>query len=247
MTPAAGRQAGARDVVAAASLLALLLAAPACRTIHPPADEETVALIARTRALQPGSWDATQALIFEIKLRWWQPAIRMTMLGYATFDAGSGDYRLVCLSPLGIRMFEVSRTAGIEQAVLPSPELQKKPLLVESIRRDASRLIAPPLPDRFTVAASSPSLATIEGANGSSHKVVCEISVPDRVVLSASFFEGDRRAADVRYEDYRDVDGARVPHRVVLVNRQHRYRLTLSVKEFHRRTGHRAVSDETAK
>lgn len=213
-------------------ILLILTLASGCRTIRPPNPSETE-LVDRARRLQPSRWEADQTMVFEFKRRWWEPTLRMPLLGYAASDSTTGDYRLVCLSPLGIRMFEVSRVDGREQALLPWPELQKNRILVDSILRDTDRLINARLPSQFAVTTSSPDRVVIEYADGGSNKTVCAISAPDALVATRSFYEGYRPTVDMKYSDYRSVEGGVVPFRVLLINRVYGYRLNLTIREFH--------------
>lgn len=212
-------------------LLLILALASGCRTIRPPNSGEA-ALVDRARRLQPSRWEADQTMVFEFKRHWWEPSIRMTALGYAASDSTTGDYHLVCLSPLGLRMFEVSRVDGREQAFLPLPELQKNRFLVDSILRDTDRLINAGLPSRFVVTASSPDRVVIEYSDGGSNKTVCAISAPDALVATRSFYEGYRPAVSMEYSDYRSAGGGVVPFRVKLINRLYGYRLNLTIREF---------------
>lgn len=212
-----------------AALLALTVG---CRTLPPPAERVT-SLLDRAHRQLPVRWDAIQTVIFEIKPHWWWPTVRMTILGYAAADSSTGDYRLVCLSPLGMKMFEISRIGGRESVSIPTPELFDKADFLNSVRRDASRLVGLDLPRQFRVAHWDSSRLTIEDTSAPLTRTRYVLSISNATLLEKSYYEGGHCLADVAYSDYHTVDGVMVPYRVVLRNREHDYRLSLAVKEFH--------------
>lgn len=211
----------------------VVTATPGCRTPPPAAMTVTDTLDRANRNL-PLQWDAIQTVVFEIKPRWWWPPVRVTTLGYAAANRATGDYRLVCLSPLGIKMFEVSRINGRESASTPAPEFRDKQDFLDSIRRDASRLVQLDLPKKFRVTDWSSECMTIEDASTATNRTRYVLSMSTSTVVSKLFYEGSRCVAQADYSDYRKVDGTEAPFRVVLHNKKTDYRLSLSVKEFHR-------------
>ena len=131
-------------------------------------------------------------------------------------------------------MFEVSRINGRESASTPAPELLDKPDFLNSIRSDASRLVQLELPRKFRVTDWSSRCMTIEDTSTPANRTRYVLSIPTATVVSKLFYEGSRCVAQADYSDYRKVDGSEAPFRVVLHNKTSDYRLSLSVKEFHR-------------
>ena len=90
-----------------------LLAFASCRSLPPLAPGDAVRVPVVFEATLPVSFDAQQTMVFEFKPHWWWPTIRMTSLGYATVNRKTGDYAVVCLSPMGMKLFDVARSNGV--------------------------------------------------------------------------------------------------------------------------------------
>ncbi len=97
----------------------LLLAS--CRSLPPVSPFEAARIPLAYEQALPVSFKAQQTLVFEFKPHWWWPTIRMTALGYATVNRRTGDYAVVCLSPLGVKLFDVARTNGVTATRLMIP------------------------------------------------------------------------------------------------------------------------------
>ena len=84
-----------------------------CRSLPPLAPADAARIPVDYAAVLPVSFTAQQTMVFEFKPHWWWPTIRMTALGYAMVNRKTGDYAVVCLSPLGVKVFDVARSNGV--------------------------------------------------------------------------------------------------------------------------------------
>ncbi len=99
----------------------LLLFMASCRSLPPIAPFEAAGIPRAYEQALPVSFKAQQTLVFEFKPHWWWPTIRMTALGYATVNRKTGDYAVVCLSPLGVKLFDVACSNGVTATRLMIP------------------------------------------------------------------------------------------------------------------------------
>jgi hypothetical protein len=111
-----------------------------CRTVPllPPAEAGKIP--AAFEAGLPDSFKAQQTLVFEFKPHWWWPTIRMTALGYATVNRKTGDYAVVCLSPLGVKLFDVACSNGVTTTRLMIPARGDQSAMGKAISDDISNL-----------------------------------------------------------------------------------------------------------
>jgi hypothetical protein len=93
-----------------------LLFLSSCRSLPPLPPADAARIPADYAAALPVLFTAQQTMVFEFKPHWWWPTIRMTALGYARVNRKTGDYAVVCLSPLGVKVFDVARSNGVVAA-----------------------------------------------------------------------------------------------------------------------------------
>lgn len=101
--------------------IVLLLFMVSCRSLPPITPLEAARIPWGYEQALPVSFKAQQTLVFEFKPHWWWPTLRMTALGYATVNRKTGDYAVVCLSPLGVKLFDVACSNGVTATRLMIP------------------------------------------------------------------------------------------------------------------------------
>lgn len=192
-----------------------------CRTVPllPPAEAGKIP--AAFEARLPDSFKAQQTLVFEFKPHWWWPTIRMTALGYATVNRKTGDYAVVCLSPLGVKLFDVACSNGVTATRLMIPARGDQSAMGKAISDDISNLyfnLVPPLDADLKQRGRRLIFRGAQGEyefNGASGELVRKV-VWDQESRSTLTFGDYRREAGLTY-----------PATMTLENHRRRYHLMI--------------------
>jgi hypothetical protein len=123
---------------------AMCVLAASCRTtpLAPPACGG-----ARFAEPFPARFTAQQTVVMTFRPHWWWPPVRLTALGYASVDRATGDFAVVCLSPLGVKLFEATRRGGVDTVTMALPAKGDAEALRRAIGEDIASLyfgLAPP-------------------------------------------------------------------------------------------------------
>lgn len=203
-------------------LLPLLLTS--CRTTAPVADGDERLAVARYDASLPVRFTARQTLLFEFRPHWWWPPVRLVALGYATVDRAARDYGVVCLSPLGVKLFEVSCVAGQGRASVALPLPGKDRLIGKAIGNDIANLYFDllPAPDAG-MRRRGDTLLFLQERDG--RRVEHEFSISKGRLLSKTVLD-DSGCTTITVGDGRRTGG----YPAVVKLRNHRYGYTITVQ-----------------
>ncbi len=210
-------------LITAASLLLLC----SCRTLPPVEPGEAAKVSATADAALPQSFKAQQVLMFEFKPHWWWPTIHMTALGYATVNRKTGDYAVVCLTPVGVKLFEAKRLAGVTTVTVALPIKHDKEAMERAIGEDIESMyfgLTPPenadwRKDRRELSATSG-----DGAKREEWHFAADTGRLSRKEVQSS--DGTRT---ILFSDYKLLLGGAYPALISIKN--NRFRYTLSVQQ----------------
>lgn len=212
----------------------LALAAVSCRTVPiapVPADET---FLARHAATLPTAFEASQTLVFEFRPRWFLPAVRLTALGYATVNLQTGDYAATCLSPVGVKLFDVVRSQGIVRAAATFPFPGRQAEATDAIAADVADVYLDPVPPRGTPVIRRRGDRIVFRRSAAGTCTDYEFSTASGQLLSKTRTEGRRCVSRVVFTDYRTDAGVSYPATCRLENRRHGYRILLTVRDWRR-------------
>ena len=192
-----------------------------CRTVPllPEAERDKIPVI--FEASLPVSFRAEQTLVFEFRPHWWWPTVRMTALGYATVNRRTGDYAVVCLSPLGVKLFDVACRNGIAETRMMFPMTVGREAVEKAIRDDLRTLLLDWVPPRSAAARQSGDRLRFSWGRDA-----YEYSAGTGRLVGKEIWNGDARST-VAYSNYGGSGGPGYPSRMVLQNHEAGYRLTL--------------------
>lgn len=199
----------------------LLLFLVSCQSLPSLPPEEANRIPAAYEQRLPAGFKAQQTLVFEFKPHWWWPTIRMTALGYATVNRKTGDYAVVCLSPLGVKLFDVACSNGVTSTRLMIPARGDQSAMGKAISDDISNLyfnLTPPLDADLEQMGRRLIFRGAQGEyefNGASGELV-------RKVVWAQ-----ESRSTLTFGDYRREAGLTYPATMTLENHSHGYRLTI--------------------
>jgi hypothetical protein len=201
----------------------LLLFLVSCQSLPSLAPEEANRIPMAYEQSLPDSFKAQQTLVFEFKPHWWWPTIRMTALGYAAVNRKTGDYAVVCLSPMGVKLFDVSCSNGVTATRLMIPARGDQSAMGKAISDDISSLyfnLTPP-PDANVKQRGQ---RVIFRSDWTEHEY-------DRITgkLDRKVVWNDGARSTLTFGDYREEAGATCPATMTLQNHRYHYRLTIRV------------------
>jgi hypothetical protein len=177
----------------------------------------------------PEVFKAQQVLVFGFKPHWWWPTIRMTALGYAAVNRPVGDYAVVCLSPMGVKLFEAKRQAGVGSVVLAFPLKGDVDAMGKAIGADIESLyfgLVPPATAMWRQG-SQELIATVDA--GAEREDWLFDAGSGRLLEKTVRSAGGTRT--VTFDDYRQVAGIWYPARMKLENSRFRYTLSVQQKQ----------------
>jgi hypothetical protein len=209
------------------SLLALCLCS--CRTAIPVAPDVARRGVAQFETAMPARFNATQTLVFKFSPHWWWPSVRMTALGYARIDRLTGDYAVVCLSPLGVKLFDVARSNGQSRANFLVPLPGKGDVMGRAICDDIANLYFDLIPGRDAAASrSGDDLVFQEVRDQSRLEYVFSVSTGQ---LVRKVVRDGPSLTTITYGDYRRDGDWAYSASLLLKNRRHGYTLTIQTRE----------------
>ncbi|MEI6515568.1 MAG: DUF3261 domain-containing protein [bacterium] len=213
-----------RGVVGLAILPLLVLVS--CRSIPPVSPVEAARIPAAFEATLPGSFNTQQTLLFEFRPYWWWPTIRMTALGYATVNRKTGDYAVVCLSPLGVKIFDVACTNGVAVTRMTFPVPGDRGAAGKAISDDIGNLYFNLVPPPDAVAERKDSRVIYRQSRNR-----FEFDATSGRLVRKVVWNGDVKST-VEYGGYRQEPVGVYPASMTLENSRYRYRLLIQTLKF---------------
>lgn len=204
-------------------LIPLLLTS--CRTPSLPVPIEVARVQTAYEAARLMAFEARLSVVFEFRPHWWRSAVQVAALGHVMVNPRTGDYSLVCFSPSGQLLFEVTRTNGQATARIEIPltgdKQESEKLLSEDIGRFYFDLAPAPgatisQKDRYLVFRNSP------GKDWSEYEYDI---VTTRLVRKVICHDGE--CITLAFEDYQHYPSGYYPSVMKLTNHKNRYTLTL--------------------
>jgi len=212
-------------------LLALVFCASGCASV-PFRETARVSLesadpanlVRQFQAKVPERFQLLNTVVFEY---FWRKFLGM---GYLDIDRDAGTFKVACLNPLGVQLFQLTgdRTSITSEGALTA--LQEYRELPATVGNDIRRIYFDLVPSkeariskrRYEIDFRQPSGAgaleyVFAGADGD--------------LVEKAFYQNDLLRWRVSYYEYRELNGKRYPQGVVLVNYQYGYSLTVRQKE----------------
>ncbi len=194
-----------------------------CRTVPPRPLGEAEKIPAAFESSLPESFTAKQTLVFEFRPHWWWPTIRMTALGYAAVNRRTGDYAVVCLSPLGVKIFDIARTNGQTQAHIQLPLPGDREAFGKAIGEDIGHLYFNLIPGPGAEVRTKGKGLVFQrpGRHQDEHEFDSSGRLVRKVVWSGI------HQSLLTFSDYRPEPGGLQPAIMTLENKRYRYKLTI--------------------
>jgi hypothetical protein len=214
-------------------LVALLLSA-GCSSLprgEPVAAGLSEQVVERYGNTLPSRFEAMHTVIVAIKPHWWWPTIRQATIGCSTVDRTTRSYEVTCLSPLGMKLFNVSCTNGTISGAILLPMKDKQEPMVQAIGSAISRAYLDMTPgpgatavrrgDDFVMSRSTGNLRTDYTFSGT-----------NAFLTSKEYFDGRKKTMTITYGDYQATTNASFPGRMSLRDHGNGYSLLFFLEEF---------------
>jgi hypothetical protein len=208
----------------------LLLGLAGCQFCAPRGAAPVVATTPMAQQL-PDKFESVHAVVFEYSPHWWWPTLRMAALGYSTVDSAAHAYRVVCLTPMGIKLFEVFNTNGEARVNTLLPDSGERQQLIRAMSDDVAGLffdLVPP-PGATGTQHGERWVFTQPGASG---RIAYTLTSATGLPEQKEIFEGRTRNKTVTFSRFEKLQGLQVPRTMTLEDHRHHYRLIFVLKEF---------------
>lgn len=216
--------------LAALFLAAVLLAG--CATVPfratPPADMSAVEprlLLEQYRETLPEHFQLLTSVVFDYRWR------SFAGIGMVEVDRGTQAFRIVCLNPMGVKLFELSGDADKTVAHFVMPQfMEQGGDFPTTIGNDLRRIYFDVVPaPEARVSRKKHAIIFRQPAGSGSLEYV--FAGADGELTEKRYYEDDDLVWRVSYYEYREEHGKRFPQGIIFANHRYGYRLTVRVKE----------------
>jgi hypothetical protein len=172
---------------------------------------------------QDPNYEALQSVVFQMFGR------KMTGLGYFSVDTDTSAFALSCMTPMGMKLFDIQGQGDAVEADFALPQFGKKENLARAVGLDLKRTYFDSIPPAGSeIRREKDRLVFIERqADG---RTEYDFGGPKQFLLEKRFYEGRKMICRVRYYEYEPQDGFFYPHGIFLENRKYHYQLILRLK-----------------
>jgi hypothetical protein len=184
---------------------------------------------AQFAAALPDTFQRTDSVVIEFKPHWWWPAIRVTALGATDVDRAHDAFTAVGLTPMGVRLFDVSRRDGQVQAHFLTDRVPHQEAVTKALSDDMARLYLNLIPSaEAKVHRERDTLVFREETAEIATEFV--FAGQPAALVGKRCWEGRQRVCVIRFDEYEGAPTARLPARIVLDNLRYHYRVTIRLK-----------------
>jgi hypothetical protein len=183
----------------------------------------------------PARFTARQSVVMSYRPHWWWPAVSLTALGYVSVDRETGDFAVVCLSPLGVKLFEATRRGGVETVTMAWEAKGDTGEMGRAIGGDIAGLYFGIMPSEGAVRKQGRRQTTVVSERGGERTEWRFAVDTGRLARRTEWNRDGKRMAIL--EDYQSVplpdrpgesSSIQYPSRVVLSNSRFHYTLTVN-------------------
>ncbi len=187
---------------------------------------DPTSVVEKFKAGLPTNFQVLNSVVFEYNWR--------KFLGLGSVDLNRRDsrFRVVCLNPMGVKLFELSGDRNTIVTDYALDALMQYGDLPAAVGKDIRRIYFDVVPSasaqvskgKFTISFRQP-------ADAGYMEYV--FAGKDRDLIEKSYYENDDLVWRISYYEYREQDGKHYPQGIVLINYQYGYQLTVRQKELY--------------
>ncbi len=195
-------------------------------TLVPLESVDPSSVVESFKAGLPANFQVLNSVVFEYNWR------KFLGLGNVDVDRQENRFRVVCLNPMGVKLFELSgdRNAIVTDYALDA--LMKYGDLPTAVGNDIRRIYFDVVPSASAQVSKGKYTISFRQPDGAGYMEYV-FAGKDRDLIEKSYYEDDDLVWRVSYYEYREQNGKRYPQGIVLVNYQYGYQLTVRQKELY--------------
>jgi len=198
---------------------------PFQKTAYVPLDSvEPLALVEKYKNNSPENFRLINTIVFEYN---WN---KLSAIGYIEVDVSGKTFKVVCINPIGVKLFELSGDESKVDTVFAMEQFTKNNNFASTVGADIRRVYFNLIPShaakiekkKHQIKFSEPSGAGVveyvfAGAGG--------------YLIEKGYYEGNMLNWKVSYYEYQQKDGKIYPAGIILKNYKYGYTLTIKLKE----------------
>jgi hypothetical protein len=214
-------------IMVVASVLAGCVAAPfrePARGQLPPGGPQGI--VERYQKRMPENFQLLNTIVFEYNWR------AFSAIGYVDIDRKNELFKLVCLNPMGVKLFELSGDRNRVENLYTIAAFSRFGDITTAVGNDIRRIyldLAPSPEARVRKGSSSLRFQQSFGAGVLEYV----FAGPEGDLIEKNYYGNNGLAWRVSYYEYREQNGKRIPFGILFLNYDFGYRLTVRQKEFH--------------
>ena len=181
-------------------------------------------VVAQFKANSPENFQLLNSVVFEYS---WQTFMGM---GYIDINRQNGMFKVVCLNPMGVQLFELSgdRNAIVTHNAMPA--LMQYGDLPTAVGTDIRRIYFDLLPSDTARIRKSKYSINFSQPYGSG-VMEYEFAGEGRELVEKAYYEDDEIIWRISYYEYREQNGKHYPQGIIMHNYKYGYQLTVRQKE----------------
>jgi hypothetical protein len=187
---------------------------------------EPRSIIEHFQAHLPDSFKLLNTVVFEYTGQ------KFLGLGYIDIDRLTDVFKVICLNPMGVQLFELSgdrNTIVTHHALAPLLQYGDLPTAVGN---DIRRIYFDLVPAADALIWKRKYKITFRQSTGSGLKEYV-FAGADRDLVEKNYYENSEIVWQIAYYEYREQNGQRFPQGIVLTNYKYGYQLTVRQKELY--------------
>ena len=183
-------------------------------------------MVAQFKANSPENFQLLNSVVFEYS---WQTFMG---IGYVDINRHNSEFKIVCLNPLGVQLFELTgdRNTIVPHSVMPA--LMKYGDLPTAVGTDIRRIYFDLVPsDNARIVKGSYSI--IFRQTYGSGVMEYKFAGKGRELVEKVYYEEDDIVWRISYYEYREQNGKHYPQGIIMINYKYGYQLTVRQKELY--------------
>jgi hypothetical protein len=181
-------------------------------------------LLERFKANLPETLNSLNSVVFEYA------GISFLGLGFVEIDRSRGTFRVICLNPMGVKLFDLSGDKNVTTINFAIEPIAKYGEIGAAVAADIRRIYFDLLPP-LNAEPRRGEFSVIYGSsipNGYQEQIFAGI---DGDLIEKRFYSDQFISWQVTYHDYKSIGGKRYPQGIVLTNYKDAYQLVIREKE----------------
>lgn len=172
----------------------------------------------------PSNFQIMSSIIFKFKGR------EMSALGLTEVDLDGDSFKVVCLSPVGMKLFEITRTNGVIENRFTMEEIAQYGDISKPVGEDIYKIYfnRTPFEDAFVTKGKNKILYSQPFEQGNLEYI---FGGKDLFLATKRYKEKNKVVWTISYYEYEEKEGKIFPKGIILNHLKHGYRLEIRLKE----------------